>query len=750
MTTRPRTPSSPSDPRRVIALLAALALPLAAAPLPATAPPADCGTGVGINRNFVDPEVALDRQTRHNNSFVTPVGSSEHGQILDLQTSAYALAERPPGLDYDVYSAIGYGLATSMMVVGPRTDEHGHRRVVIIDTLEDFKGGQTVADAYIAKYNATYGTALDRLPIDAIIYTHNHIDHTGGVLGYLDRADKLPCPIQDPDLRGLGGDYLGRRSCIEIVSQEKVVDAVENTSTVSGQMIQARSLYMYGIALRNELEPQPTALPLGRAITNGIGPFLTRGLAGFRLPSRTFANDMNFEAAGVQMHLTYVPSETNDELAVFVPDALNGAEAGSEDGGQAGLLFSAEVIQGPAFPNLYSLRGTEYRSAETWYQSVDKLRQYDAWCMVPSHGPPVCQRRNISLLLTNFRDAVQFTHDQTVRFMNMGYKPDELARLVEVPEVVVSELGASLVPWPNANPGFRGPVCPQDYLLPFYGSVPQGVRETYFGYLGWYDGDPVNLQPTPPDVAATRMAALVGSGTDLLTAAEQALAAGDAQWAAELATIGVRAHADPADAAHVRARQIKSKAYLELGNRALDPNWSDWFFTSANELAEIGDRPNGSPCFLPFQRAGLISPIIQAAMPIDAWISSWTWKLDGRKAAAAGADQAFGFWVQPTVEQDFGPDGYVLQLRHGIVEVSEWKGTKDGFVAAIDVGVQVDEAGFDALILPADFQSALTTELENGRAKLLAGDPAAIAAFFQYFDGTPDCEPPISVPRFPD
>lgn len=104
---------------------------------------------------------------------------------------------------------------------------------------------------------------------------------------------------------------------------------------------------------------------------------------------------------------------------VFVPDNKNG------DSGDGGLL-SAEVIQGPSFPNLYSLRGTSFRSPATWYKSVDMLRNYNSWCMIPSHGVPLCGAQNIQTLLVNFRDAIQYTHDQTVRFMDQGLTPDEL------------------------------------------------------------------------------------------------------------------------------------------------------------------------------------------------------------------------------------------------------------------------------------------------------------------------------------
>ncbi|HEX3528676.1 MAG TPA: alkyl sulfatase dimerization domain-containing protein [Thermoanaerobaculia bacterium] len=455
------------------------------------------------------------------------------------------------------------------------------------------------------------------------------------------------------------------------------------------------------------------------------------------MPSRTFSEQLDLSAAGVNMQVIYVPSETNDELAVFVPDAENGAAASV---GKSGLLFSAEVIQGPAFPNLYSLRGTQYRSPETWYQSVDKLRNLDSWCMVPSHGPPVCQRKNIQLLLTNFRDAIQFTHDQTLRYMNMGYTPDELVEKVKVPDVVVEDL-KTLVPWPNApgNDSFQGPVHTEDYLIPFYGSVPQGVRETYFGYVGWYNADPVTLSPIPPTQAAERMIALVNSHKSVLEAAQGALAGKgreDFQWAAELATILVRAHPDD-----MTARKIKADAFRKLGARAIDPNWSDWYFTAAKEL----DNPPGN-CFINYLPAGLVSPVIQARVPIADWVASWTWHLDGQRAAHEKAGMALGFWFEPT-EQDFGSEGYVLQLRHGIVEITNWQGTKADWLAQVDVALQMSQKVLDALIIANSFAPGSIPPIETGKVALLKGTQDELKHFVGYFAGNPACEPPLAVPR---
>ena len=267
-----------------------------------------------------------------------------------------------------------------------------------------------------------------------------------------------------------------------------------------GEIIDPRSVYMYGSKL---LHGQPNQ---GSFTNNGIGPFIKKGAPTFQMPSRTFTNELLFSAAGVNMKIIYVPSETDDELAVFLPDGMNrtlGGVGRADGWGGKGLLLSAEVIQGPSFPNLYSLRGTSYHNPAQWFRSVDKLRQFDSWCMVPSHGPPLCGQDNIQMLLKNFRDAIQFTHDQAVRYMNKGETLPELAAHIKLPEYLIKDLDKVQPPGIKDEPqvGETNPEFyrdPQDYLTTFYGSVPQSVREIYFGYLGWFEANPVGLKPTPP------------------------------------------------------------------------------------------------------------------------------------------------------------------------------------------------------------------------------------------------------------
>jgi alkyl sulfatase BDS1-like metallo-beta-lactamase superfamily hydrolase len=104
------------------------------------------------------------------------------------------------------------------------------------------------------------------------------------------------------------------------------------------------------------------------------------------------------------------------------------------------------------------------------------LRQLDSWCMLPSHGTPLCGADNIQKLLTNFRDAIQYTHDQSVRHMNKGYSMEQLPELIPMPQYLIDDLTSVKTAKGNTV------TDPKDYLRFFYGSVPQAVRELYFAW----------------------------------------------------------------------------------------------------------------------------------------------------------------------------------------------------------------------------------------------------------------------------
>jgi alkyl sulfatase BDS1-like metallo-beta-lactamase superfamily hydrolase len=627
--------------------------------------------------------------------------------IWDVQKDPKLAPFRPPGLTYKAYSAVGYSLANTIAIVGPTNE------IVIIDTLENV---QNVNDAIAAFRAQGAFPATGKLPIRAIIYTHNHIDHIGGVQAYLSAATMPPCVQQvNPDTgndQPLNADAL---NCVSVIGQENIVDGVNNTATVIGTIINGRSGYMYG-----------GLIPESWRVTNGIGLKVSEGTSTFVMPSRTFASTLELQAAGVNMELVYVPSETNDELAAFIPDKSNGGAAGST----SGLLQSAEVLQGPAFPNLYSLRGTSYRSAATWYRSVDKLRKYNSWCMLPSHGTPLCGQQNIETLMRNFRDAIQYTHDQSVRFMNNGYTMDQLPVLIKMPQYLIDDLSTIQTAKSDTDP--------RDYLRPFYGSVPQALRELYAGYLGWFQADPVALNPTPPQEYATRIVAMIGADK-LHTSIDLALVNGQSQWAAEMANLLVTAN--PKDQA---ARNQKASAFMKLAEPELNPNWRNWYLTAANELRNIFPRAD-TPAFA----GGLTAPGIVAAMPYDDWVGQFSLRLKAEETIAGNVNRKMGLYLGPASPNQTA-QGYVLDVRRGVAELIS-TGSDRGEVAVVspfyiemskDTQVQLvnaNVAGKDY-----NFPTVLSGLLASGAIKVNGGTQANVESFFALFERPPATQPVLA------
>lgn len=702
-------------------------------------------------------------QERHTNFF-------KPRHVYDFQKDEVIAQHVPAGLSYRLYSAVGFNLANSMMVVG------SNGGVVIVDTLGDTGSAKDVASHFLEKYNALHpGHQRDKLPIEAIIYTHNHIDHTGGVQGFLASADRPVCPPEPAADQGEDGSYLGRGDCVEVICQKKVIEAVINTGTVAGQMINQRSLYMYG-----SLFSSPEHRDGNPFYNNGIGPFIKEGDSSFQVPSKTFTDELYLSVAGLDMKLIYVPSETDDELAVFLPDRRNrrypasttagdeAAVAQEDPWGGPGLLFSAEVLQGPAFPNLYSLRGTSYRNPATWFRSIDKLLELDSWCMVPSHGPPLCGRDNVETLLVNFRDAVQFTHDQAVRYLNQGYVPDQLATMIRLPQYILDGLEALKPPVGNVDN--------KDYLRPLYGSVSQAVRELYFGYLGWFDGDPVHLHPNPPrDLAARRVVAMGGPEQVLATAREafgrcagasddqyaqcqcfwsastecqpdapaHCQWAADCQWAAELATEVVTAYQGVEGEGDVfwEARKLKAEAFLRLAPLATNPNWYNWYVTSAMELRE--------PTFaeLPAPTGGLTSWDIVAHLPPGAWVNSLTMRLRAERTARDHVRSSLGFYFPAA--PGLPAEGYALEIRRAIAQfyvmddeppAGGWRNLQAVVSVARDAFSQLLEAESNGT-----FKDTLARLLDEGEIRVLKGTGAEVSRFFGHFEPRPTTMVPVTV-----
>jgi alkyl sulfatase BDS1-like metallo-beta-lactamase superfamily hydrolase len=254
-----------------------------------------------------------------------------------------------------------------------------------------------------------------------VIYSHWHIDHFGGVAAFASHEDAASGKVKI------------------IAHKTFLANVIKSSAGGDGPIISARVDYSLGTLLDVDAK--------GR-INGGLGPDFVIENPSLIAPNVLIDDDLDITIAGVKMHIAWIPSEAPDEIAVWFPDLE--------------VLHSVEILQGESFPNLHTIRGTRYRDPERWFKGIDRLREFPAKFMVPSHGRPVSGKEAVAETLTAYRDAIQFVYDQTLRHMNKGMIPDELVEVVRLPPHLADH------PW----------------LGDFYGGVPHTVRQIYVGEIG--------------------------------------------------------------------------------------------------------------------------------------------------------------------------------------------------------------------------------------------------------------------------
>lgn len=479
-----------------------------------------------------------------------------------------------------VWVAVGYGLANAILLEGPEG-------VVVVDTLESAQAARPVKAAF---------DALTDKPVEAIVYTHNHTDHVFGAGVFAEGADP------------------------EVWAHASLVPRLETVATLLRPVIWTRSLRQFGVLL-----------PDAEIVHAGIGPRLhidPDSELAFLRPTRTFSGARTrIEVAGLTLELLHAPGETDDQIAVWLPD-------------EKVLLPGDDFYE--AFPNLYAIRGTPHRDVLAWVHSLDVMRDLGAEHLVPSHGRPVSGREAVDLRLTTYRDAIQYVHDQTVQGMQAGLDVDTLAATVRLPDPLAR------LPWLQAH----------------YGTVPWSVRAIHDGYLGWFSGRSAELFPRPPAERARRLVELGGGIEAVTRKARGAADAGDAQWALELAdaVLAVRPGSRP-------AREIKRRALEALAAGALSANARHWYLTEALETKgplDLGQPPEPAPALV----RGISLGALFRAMAV---------RLDAE--AAAGRDETVAFRFPDTGE------AWTVHVRHGVAEVRPRLPEKAGVTVTVDSGV---------------------------------------------------------------
>ena len=419
----------------------------------------------------------------------------QHTSEFDKQVLSY---ETSGG---KIHFAIGFGIANSIMIEGDKGN-------IIIDASDSVFEAEKIYSLFSQKNSN---------PIKAIIYTHNHGDHTFGTAFYVNNQDEKP----------------------QIIAHEDTDYYVQRIMGILNPIITERSNRMFGTLLSDE-----------DLINVGIGPSLNvaKSPTGYIKPNVTFKDYLELDIAGIKIELFHAPGETNDQLFVWLPE-------------HKALLPGDNVYK--TFPNLYTIRGTTHRDVVGWVNSIDHMKNFDAEYLFPSHTKPIIGKENIEEILTIYRDAIQYIHDQTIRLMNEGLYPDQIAELIKLPEHIANS----------------------PYLYEFYGTVRWSVKSIFNGYLGWFSGNPSELDPLSRKERAIRMSKLAGGDKALLEQLYSAVENEDMQWALELSD-----HLITLDYFIDDVKDLRKKALIYEGSRSSNPNKRNYFLTAALELNESFEK----------------------------------------------------------------------------------------------------------------------------------------------------------------
>jgi linear primary-alkylsulfatase len=345
-------------------------------------------------------------------------------------------------------------------------------------TLIEGSSGWIVVDPLTA--NETTAVAMELVrqnlgdkPISAVLFTHSHIDHFGGVLGLMSREQAASQNLM-------------------VVAPKGFMHEVTSENIIAGIAMGRRSQYMYGTNLPRS--------PRGH-VGSGLGKTPAIGTPSVLQPTVLIdANTREMVIDGVTFDFLYTPeSEAPAEFVFYLPEhkAFCGAEVVSNN-----------------LHNLYTLRGAKVRDAQKWSAYIDQsLQRYgNAEVYFGSHHWPKWGNQQIRDFLEVQRDTYKFIHDQTVRWFNAGYTPLEIAERIKLPD--------------SLRQGFSN----SDY----YGTVRHNSRAVYQAYLGWYDANPAHLNPLPPIETGHRYVQAMGGSTAVIATAQQAFDEGDYRWSAEL------------------------------------------------------------------------------------------------------------------------------------------------------------------------------------------------------------------------
>ena len=413
-----------------------------------------------------------------------------------------------------IYQVRGFDMANTTFI---RTD-HGWIVFDVLMCKENMKAAKELME-----------NRFGPLDIKAVLYSHSHVDHFGGVEGVIIREQVADAKLSLKKQLASGKTL--------VLAPAGFLKHAISENVYAGIAMARRAQFQYG-----------TVLDKGEkgALSVGIGMGQSTGTVALIAPTYEIGEDVpKLTIDGLEIEFQLTPgTEAPAEMNAYFPKYR--------------ALWMAENCTG-TLHNLYTLRGAEVRDANDWAKYIIEADQ--RFCdktdvVFQSHNWPHWGEEIHDYLL-NTAAIYKFIHDQTLHYMNQGYTSTEVAAMLTLPEKLEKV-------W---------------YTRPYYGTLAHNAKAVYQKYLGWYDANPVNLNPLPPSDTAKKLVEYLGSTDAVLRKARKDFEKGDYQWVAQITKELV--FADPSNQ---KARNLCADALEQLGYQAESGAWRNAYLMGAAEL----------------------------------------------------------------------------------------------------------------------------------------------------------------------
>ena len=477
---------------------------------------------------------------------------------------------------------------------------------------------------------------LGKIKLTGVIFTHSHIDHFGGVLALINTQ-------------------LAADNNVPIIAPSGFMAEATSENIIAGPAMARRGSYMFG----NSLPRSATG-----HVDAGLGKQVVYGSTSILQPTVVIDKpEMAMTIDGVGFDFYNMPgSEAPSELTFYLPKHK--------------AFCGAEVLS-HVMHNVLTLRGAKVRDALLWSdyigQSIDRLDDVEVF--FNSHHWPTWGHDRIITQMEQQQDMYKFTHDQTVRLANLGYTPREIAERLKLPKSLAGNF----------------------HLRGYYGTLSHNSKAVYQHYFGWYQGNPAQLNPLPPEQSSLRYVEFMGGAEVILEKASQSMQRGEYRWVAEVLNHLVFAEPDNSAA----AKELLAEAYRQLGYQAESGPWRDIYLSGALELLAGTPDEHYDPVFA--------KAFIQQ-VPLMQFMKALSIRLDAEKAEG----ERLVLNVLFTDQQE----NFVLTVRNSVMHYQALSPA-----ANADVSIALSKNLFvDILLGQVGIQEMLTTDelaVEGSVLKLL-------------------------------